>query len=117
MARLYAAESVSALEYLHDTVGIVSWLKPINVMLDGTGHITLCGAGLYARQLQIKGEIVYKMAEYPAPELLRGEKTGDKAADWWTLGVFLYEMLTGLPLFYDNNVERIGSNILGYTSR
>lgn len=49
--------------------------------------------------------------EYLAPELLHG--TGyTKTVDWWTLGVLLYEMLTGLPPFYDENTNDMYRKIL-----
>jgi serum/glucocorticoid-regulated kinase 2 len=35
-----------------------------------------------------------------------------KSVDWWTLGVLLYEMLTGLPPFYDENTNDMYRKIL-----
>jgi serum/glucocorticoid-regulated kinase 2 len=49
--------------------------------------------------------------EYLAPELLHGQGY-TKAVDWWTLGVLLYEMLTGLPPFYDENTNEMYRKIL-----
>jgi hypothetical protein len=40
-SRLYVAELVSALEYLHDTHSIFDWLQPRNVFLHSFGHILL----------------------------------------------------------------------------
>jgi serine/threonine protein kinase len=49
--------------------------------------------------------------EYLAPELLLGNGY-TKSVDWWTLGVLLYEMLTGLPPFYDENTNEMYRKIL-----
>src|SRR5947207_16005380 len=49
--------------------------------------------------------------EYLAPELVMGQGY-TKTVDWWTLGVLLYEMLTGLPPFYDDNVNEMYRKIL-----
>lgn len=49
--------------------------------------------------------------EYLAPELLLGQGY-TKAVDWWTLGVLLYEMLTGLPPFYSEDVNEMYRKIL-----
>ncbi|KAL7817791.1 kinase-like domain-containing protein [Trichoderma gracile] len=110
-ARFYAAEIVCALEYLHESRGIYSWLKPRNVLLDSLGHVVLCGSGLYHPGVEGKDHSSYGLPEYPAPEILhRQSRSG--AADWWTLGIFLFEMLTGLPPFFDESTDEIRRKIL-----
>lgn len=49
--------------------------------------------------------------DYLAPELLLGDPH-TAAVDWWALGVCLYEFVTGIPPFNDNNVQAVFSNIL-----
>ena len=49
--------------------------------------------------------------EYLAPELILGNPY-TKSVDWWTLGILLYEMLTGLPPFYDENVNEMYKKIV-----
>ena len=46
-----------------------------------------------------------------APELLENKGHG-KAVDWWSLGTLLFEMMTGLPPFYDQNMQRMYDKIL-----
>ncbi|EHK49814.1 hypothetical protein TRIATDRAFT_314683 [Trichoderma atroviride IMI 206040] len=109
-AQFYAAEILCALEYLHEVRGIYSWLKPRHVLLDCFGHIVLYGSGVY--KPAVDGDRSgYGMPEYPSPEVLLN-KGHFRAADWWTLGIFLYEMLTGLPLFFESRKKRTGSMIL-----
>ncbi|KAI3421374.1 Protein kinase domain-containing protein [Psidium guajava] len=49
--------------------------------------------------------------EYLAPEVISGQGHGS-AVDWWTLGVFLYEMLYGRTPFKGENNEKTLVNIL-----
>lgn len=49
--------------------------------------------------------------EYMAPEIVMG-KGHDKAADWWSLGILLYEMLTGKPPFSGGNRHKMQQKII-----
>jgi len=46
-----------------------------------------------------------------APELLAGDGYTN-VVDWWTLGILLYEMLTGLPPFYSEDQNEMYQRIL-----
>ncbi|KAM3563678.1 hypothetical protein MY1884_001147 [Beauveria asiatica] len=112
-ARFYTAELLCALECLHGFSVIYRDLKPENILLDYQGHIALCDFGLC--KLDMKDEdrtnTFCGTPEYLAPELLMG-KGYNKTVDWWTLGVLLYEMLTGLPPYYDENTNEMYRKIL-----
>ena len=48
--------------------------------------------------------------EYISPEMILG-RGHNHTADWWALGVLTYEMLTGVPPFYDKNRNMMFFNI------
>ncbi|KJK83580.1 Serine/threonine-protein kinase [Metarhizium anisopliae BRIP 53293] len=112
-ARFYTAELLCALECLHGFNVIYRDLKPENILLDYQGHIALCDFGLC--KLEMKDEdrtnTFCGTPEYLAPELLLGQGY-NKTVDWWTLGVLLYEMLTGLPPFYNEGTNEMYRKIL-----
>merc|ERR1712187_912275 len=51
--------------------------------------------------------------EYLAPEVLQQSGHG-KAVDWWSFGTLLFEMMTGLPPFYNQNLNVMYEKILHY---
>lgn len=112
-ARFYSAELLLALEHLHDLDVVYRDLKPENILLDYTGHIALCDFGLC--KLNMKDSDMTNTfcgtPEYLAPEILNGQGY-NKVIDWWTLGVLLYEMLAGLPPFYDEVTDKMYKKIL-----
>ncbi|XP_069082283.1 ribosomal protein S6 kinase-related protein isoform X2 [Pleurodeles waltl] len=93
--RLFAAELVSVLGYLHD-LGIVHRdVKMENILLDERGHIKVTDFGL-SRQLRF-GERAYTICgtlQYMAPEVLHGGPY-NHSVDWWSMGVLLYALAVG----------------------
>lgn len=117
-ARFYTSELLSALECLHSLDVIYRDLKPENILLDYKGHIALCDFGLCKLNMknQDKTTTICGTPEYLAPELIMGHGY-TKAVDWWTLGILLYEMLTGLPPYYDEDRNTMYNKILTHPLR
>lgn len=113
-ARFYAAELVCILEYLHEDKHIILHsLEPENILLDSSGHVSLCKPGLFALELRDGDHILPGTPKYPAPEALLDDRKASRAVDWWALGIILYEMLMGIPPFYHKDGGERRRKILG----
>lgn len=112
-AKFYAAEIASAIAHLHSANVIYRDAKLENVLMDHTGHVRITDFGLSKVGVsEIEGAKTFcGTAAYIAPELLHGKKYG-KAADWWSFGILLYEMIGGKPPYYHKNREVMFQTIL-----
>ncbi|XP_053707328.1 microtubule-associated serine/threonine-protein kinase 1-like isoform X2 [Synchiropus splendidus] len=128
MARLYFAETVLALEYLHNYGIVHRDLKPDNLLITSMGHIKLTDFGLSKMGLMSLTTNLYEghiekdtrefldkqvcgTPEYIAPEVILRQGYG-KPVDWWAMGIILYEFLVGcVPFFGDTPEELFGQVI------
>ncbi|KAI0239916.1 cytochrome c oxidase subunit 1 [Massospora cicadina] len=96
--RFYASEIFLAVEYLHSQ----------NVII--RGHIKITDFG-FAKRVEDRTWTLCGTPEYLAPEIIQSKGHG-KAADWWALGILVFEMLAGYPPFFDDNPFGIYEKIL-----
>jgi len=112
--RFYCAEIALGLEYLHNSGVIYRDLKPENILLTDDGHICMTDFGISKQGLLAEDARTATFCgtpEYLAPEVLEG-KGYTKAVDWWSFGTLMYEMLTGLPPFYSQDVQQMYFKIM-----
>ena len=111
-ARFFAANVLLGLEALHREQIVYRDLKPENVLVCADGYAKITDFGLSKEQITGNHEAnsLCGTPEYLAPEMLNRAGHG-RAADWWSFGVIVYEMLTGLPAFYHKDRAKMYENI------
>jgi serine/threonine protein kinase len=105
-ARDLAGQTCEALQYAHDEGLVHRDIKPENILLDRKGRVKIADfglarlVGLTPTYLTLTGthEVMGTLL-YMAPEQMKQARSVDHRADLYSLGVILYEMLTGeLPM-------------------
>lgn len=113
--RFYAAEVTLGLIYLHDNGIIYRDLKLENILMDKDGHVKIADFGLSKDGMtqESRTTTFCGTTEYLAPEVISLENGGyGFPADWWSLGVIIFEMLIGCLPFYSEDPLEVHRQIL-----
>jgi serine/threonine-protein kinase len=114
-----AIEVLKALDYIHAKGVVHRDLKPENIMVDDNDHIKLIDFGIAgdtaSRRLTYANfTAMLGTPNYIAPEQVKG-KRGDGRTDLYSMGVILYEMLTGkLPFTGPNPMAAMNDRLLNH---
>lgn len=109
-----AKQIAMALQYLHRKKILHCDLKSQNILLNEDMTVKICDFGLarYKEKFQKDNHGKIGTPHWMAPEILRGERY-DEAADVYSFGVILWEMLTGEIPYMGRSIAQI-TGIVGY---
>jgi len=110
--KVYTAQVLLGLEYIHNAGYVYRDMKPENLLLRADGSITIGDFG-FAKKLE-KGQRAYTICgtpDYLAPELILHQGC-TRAADIWAFGILVFEMIAGFPPFRDRQRRELYKRIV-----
>ncbi|XP_041645913.1 cGMP-dependent protein kinase 2 [Cheilinus undulatus] len=111
-ARFCTGCVLEAFDYLHTSGIVYRDLKPENLLLDAEGYVKMADFG-FAKKIG-RGKKTWTFCgtpEYVAPEVIMN-KGHDFGADCWSLGILIFELLTGNPPFAGSDPIKIYTMVL-----
>ncbi len=110
----YLVQACRALEYVH-TRGYVHYdVKPANLLIDHEDNVKLTDFGLSAFAGRGLGKRIRGTPAYTAPEVISGVDVSHRA-DLYSLGVTMYEIITGKLPFRGKDMQELFSSIITLT--
>ena len=103
-AQFYCACVLDGLGHMHERSICYRDLKPENVLIDAQGYCVIVDLG-FSKIVMDKTYTLCGTPEYLAPDVIVA-KGYDKAVDYWSFGVLVYETLVGSSPFYTPGIDQ-----------
>lgn len=104
MKTFYAACVLSVLKYAHNLNIIHRGLHPDSLLIDGSGYLKVTDWG-FAKHVTDRTYTLCGHVEYLCPEAIVHDSGYGKGADYWALGVLVYDMFVGRSAFSPSSLD------------